>query len=1032
MPLMHSEYTSRLAHWQRVLAEDFYQPLEVLRFEGFYTMEYLTPEQAAKGPFAPVPEGLRWGKTWEYMWLRTQIVLPAAAEGEAIVLSLDAGGEATLFVNGEPFGTRRAEWVETPHHYICDNVLTQCGRAGERYELLLEVYAGHFFPDVGGCTTGPVLPGTMTDPKEEGRRAVVGRSTFGVWNEDAYQLWLDVSTLTMLMNELPEDSLRAAKIADGIEAYTRMVDFEQPAAERRADYRRARELLRPLMACQNGSTAPRMAAVGNAHLDLAWLWPMQETRRKTARTFAAQLRLLERYPEYRYIQSQPAAYEMCREHYPALYARICEAVREGRWIAEGAMYVEPDTNMPSGEALIRQLVFGKRFYRETFGVDSRLLWLPDTFGYSAVLPQLLRGCGVDYLVTQKIFWSYNEGDPFPFHYFAWKGMDGSTVTSFLPTSYTYRTDPKELCGVWRSRVQKRDLEDFLIPFGYGDGGGGPCRDHVEFALRQRDLEGAPRVEMTSPLEFFEQLDRKGGPKHTWDGELYFNAHRGTYTTQAAVKKNNRRSECALHHMELWGALAMLKGVRYNMKEAQRLWKTLLLHQFHDILPGSSIARVYQEANEAHCALQRDAGQLAQAARSALLEQAEGVTLFNGLGFAREEIIPLPDAFAYGAATAEGESVTVCGGEAQVVVPAMGAVSLVPAQAQRTEMTAVNARVSAAGIVLENECVRVEITRQGQIISYRLNGREMTCGRPMNVLRMYKDVPRLFDAWDIDSNYREQAYEVSVSESFGVICAEGLSASVRWTGHIGNSTLSQTITLRAGSPVLEFDTCVNWHELHRMLKVEFPVDVRAENALHEMQFGFVERPTHRSRSCDQQRFEVCNHRYTALCDNGHGCAVLNDCKYGVGVEDNSIELTLLRAAASPEMRSDQGEHHFRYGFTAWIGSFANSPVVQQAAAFNDPIIVQPGRLARFSAFRTDCTNVIVDTVKPADDGSGDIIVRLYESKKADTVYHLCSDLPVRSLVPCTMLEEDMGTPLAPDAQLHVRAFEVSTYRVKLQA
>lgn len=1031
MPLMHSEYISRLAHWQRVLAEDFYQPLEALCFEGFCTMEYLTPEQAAKGPFAPVPEGLRWGKTWEYMWLRTQIALPAAAEGEAIVLSLDAGGEATLFVNGEPFGTRRAEWVETPHHSICDNVLTPCARAGERYELLLEVYAGHFFPDAGGCVTGPVLPGTMTDPKEEGRRAVVGRSTFGVWNEDAYQLWLDVSTLTMLMHELPEDSLRAARIADGLEAYTRLVDFEQPAAARRADYRRARELLRPLMACRNGSTAPCMAAVGNAHLDLAWLWPMQETRRKTARTFAAQLRLLERYPQYRYIQSQPAAYEMCRAHYPSLYARICEAVREGRWIAEGAMYVEPDTNMPSGEALIRQLVFGKRFFRETFGVESRLLWLPDTFGYSAVLPQLLRGCGVDYLVTQKIFWSYNEGDAFPYHYFTWKGMDGSTVTSFLPTSYTYRTDPKELCGVWKSRVQKRDLEDFLIPFGYGDGGGGPCRDHVEFALRQRDLEGAPRVEMTSPVDFFERLDRKGGPKHTWDGELYFNAHRGTYTTQAAVKKNNRRSEHALHHLELWGALAMLRGMRYDMQEAERLWKALLLHQFHDILPGSSIARVYEEANEAHRALQRDAGQRTQAARSALVEQAEGVTLFNGLGFAREEIVSVPDAFACGAQTAEGEPVAVCGGEARVMVPAMGAVSLVPAQAQPA-MAAVHARETGTGAVLENECVRVEITRQGQIVSYRLNGREMTCGRPMNVLRMYRDVPRLFDAWDIDSNYREQESEVSVSESFEVVRAEGLSAGVRWTGRIGHSTLSQTITLRAGSPVLEFDTCVNWQELHRLLKAEFPVDVRAENALHEMQFGFVERPTHRSRSCDQQRFEVCNHRYTALCDNGHGCAVLNDCKYGVGVEENSIELTLLRAAAAPQMRSDQGEQRFRYGFTAWSGPFANSPVVQQAAAFNDPIVVQPGRLARFSAFRTDCANVIVDTVKPADDASGDIIVRLYESKKADTAYHLLSDLPVCSLVPCTMLEEDRGAPLAPDTQLHVRAFEVSTYRVKLKA
>lgn len=1031
MAPMHSEYSARLAHWQRVLAADFYHPLEAIRFEGFTTLEHLTPEAAMRGAFAPVEEGMAWGHTWEYMWLHARITLPEAAKGQAIVMSLDLGGEATLFVNGHAFGTRRAEWVAVDHHYLCDNVLTACAEAGASYELLFEVYAGHYFPDVGGCATGPVLPGTLEDPKPEGARAQIGHSTFGIWNEDAYQLWMDVSTLTMLMNELPEDALRTAKIVDGLEAYTRIVDFEQPLQARIESYRKAREILRPLLECRNGSTAPLMAAVGNAHLDLAWLWPMQETHRKTARTFAAQLRLLERYPAYRFIQSQPAAYEMCRTHYPELYARIQEAVREGRWIAEGAMYVEPDTNMPSGEALVRQLTFGKRFYREQFGVDSQMLWLPDTFGYSAALPQLLVRCGVRYLVTQKIFWSYNEGDPFPYHYFSWKGMDGSCVTSFLPTNYTYRMDPKELCGVWKARVQKRHLEDFLIPFGYGDGGGGPCRDDIEYALRERDLEGMPRVEMMSPIDFFKRLEEKGGPVNTWDGELYFNAHRGTYTTQAAIKKNNRLSELALHHMELWGALAALRGHAYDGAEAERLWKQLLLHQFHDILPGSSIARVYAEANAAHEALQRDAIGLYTAARRALLESGEGVTLFNGCGFEREEVVALPEAFSGGAVTVEGIPVPVCGQEAKVCVPAMGAVSLLPAKAQPAEPLTM-AVLTDQGALLRSDRVELRLNRQGQVLSYTLDGREMTCGKPMNVLRMYKDVPRLFDAWDIDSNYREQESCTSQAVAFEIVRASGFSASIAWEGTIGHSSIRQTITLRAGTPVVEFDTTIQWHELHRLLKVEFPVDVRAENAVHEIQFGFVERPTHRSRGYDQQRFEVCNHRYTALCDNGHGCAVLNDCKYGVGVEQNSIELTLLRAAASPEMASDQGEHRFRYGFTAWEGSLADAPVVWQAAAFNDPIALQPGSLRTFSAFATDCPNVIVDTVKPADDGSEDWVIRLYESKKADTTYHLFSDLPVEALVPCDLLEEAVSQAIAPDSALHVRAFEVSTYRVKLKA
>ena len=536
--------------------------------------------------------------------------------------------------------------------------------------------------------------------------------------------------------------------------------------------------------------------------------------------------------------------------------------------------------------------------------------------------------------------------------------------------------------------------------------------------------------MMSPLDFFEDLEKKGGPVNTWDGELYFNAHRGTYTTQAAVKKNNRRSEFALHDLELWGALASLKGKAYPQAEAERLWKQLLLHQFHDILPGSSIARVYVEANEAHRQLQQDAAKLAESARHALVKAGEGITLLNSLGFEREEVIELPEAFAHGAATLEGEHIAVCGGQARVRVPAMGAVTLTPAADGETAPVVTANRIPG-GFVMRSDRVELCLDAQAHVVSYKLDGREMTAGRPMNVLRMYKDVPRIFDAWDIDSNYREQPSVTAEAADIKIERAAGLSASIAWEGMIGHSAVRQTITLTAGSPVVTFDTTVDWHELHRLLKVEFPVDVRAENAIHEMQFGFVERPTHRSRGYDQQRFEVCNHHYTALCDNAHGCAVLNDCKYGVGVEENSIELTLLRAAASPEMQSDQGEQHFRYGFTAWEGAFADAPVVRQGLAFNEPIAQESGSLKTFSAFTADRENIVVDTLKPADDGSGDLILRLYESKKADTTFRLMTDLPVAALVPCSMLEEERAEKIAPDAPIHARPFEVKTFRVKMK-
>ena len=523
MKYMHSEWKMRLAHWIETLKRDFYHPLGVMETSAFMTMDSLTPDEAMRQTFSSMLPGTPWGHTWEYCWLKSRIVLPEQAKGKRIVMDLQTGGESTVYVNGRAFGTYRAGWVEVPHHYIVDNQLTRCGEPGQTYDVLVEAYAGHYYPEsnVGNCATGPVLPGSYTDPKEGKLRTALGEMTYGIWNEEAYQLYMDLETLRQLCDQLDPDSLRADHVADALERSTLLIDFEQPIDGRIASYQLAREALRPVLSAVNGSTMPQFWAIGNAHLDLSWLWPMEETRRKTLRTFAAQLRLMEEYPEYRYLQSQPAAYVMCREQAPELYQRIKQAVKAGQWIPEGAMWVEPDTNMPSGEALIRQVLHGKRFFREEFGVNSVILWLPDTFGYSAALPQILNGCGVRYLVTQKIFWSYNEGDQFPYHYFTWQGMDGSKVISFLPTSYTYRTDPKELCETWKKRVQKRGLDAFLLPFGYGDGGGGPARDHIEYLRREQNLEGLPRVKAASPVQFFEEMDAMGGPRNTYAGELYF-------------------------------------------------------------------------------------------------------------------------------------------------------------------------------------------------------------------------------------------------------------------------------------------------------------------------------------------------------------------------------------------------------------------------------------------------------------------------------------------------------------------------------
>ncbi len=1037
MKYMHSEWQARLRHWLVTLEQDLYLPLGQIDVTTRLTMDQLSPEEALKGEFVPMAPGTQWGHTWEYCWMKGEVVLPEEARGKRIVMDLNTGGETTVFVNGRSFGTYRAGWVSVPHHFIEDNALTTCGEPGARYDILMEAYAGHFYPEspLGGCATGPVLPGAYTDPKGDGPRATLGHITYGVWNEDAYQLYMDLQTLRMLGDEVDQESLRADRIAEALEKATLVCDFEQPLEGRIASYRAAREALKPALEAKNGSTAPVFYAIGNAHLDLAWLWPMAETYRKTSRTFAAQLRLIEQYPDYKYLQSQPAAYVMCRTYYPELYERIREAIKGGQWIAEGAMWVEPDTNMTSGESLVRQVLHGKRFFKDELGVDSVVLWLPDTFGYSAALPQILKSCGVKYLVTQKIFWSYNEGDQFPHHYFTWQGADGSEIDTFLPTSYTYRTDPKEICGTWNKRVQKRALDAFLFPFGYGDGGGGPARDYVEFLEREKDLEGMPRVKQASPTEFFQDMEAQGGPKRKYVGELYFSAHRGVYTSQAAIKKGNRRSELSLREAEMWGSLAMLcGGWTYPLERMDAAWKKLLLNQFHDILPGSSIARVYEDARRDHKWIISEAEAVRDEAMNSLTAGDGAVTVFNSLSFARKGLVCLPEAFAGGAVTADGTAVPVqpvAGGVmAQVCVPAMGAVSLKPAAA-KAEVNAACARLIDNGAVIENSQVIATLNSLGEVTSFvdKATGREFAAA-PMNSLRAYKDVPRLFDAWDIDSNYILQPVALDEPAELTVTEQGGLRAVLHLKRKVMNSVFEQDIVLAADSRRIDFRTTVDWQELHRLLKVSFPVDVQAAEGINEIQFGYMTRPTHRSRLYDSDRFEVCNQRYSALCDQSHGAAVLNDCKYGISMNDNALELTLLRAAASPEMRADNGLNTFTYAFTAWEGSFMDSPVVNEAYDLNVPLQTACGETDTFSAFSVDAKNVFIDTVKPAEDGSGDLIVRLYESKKADTNATLTLGVKAGKVSLCDMMENVIGEADVSDGKvkLHFHTFEVKTLRI----
>jgi alpha-mannosidase len=489
---LNPEWRDRIGHWIKALETQLiYRRIEPVELKAFFTMGQLRADQAARGPFRPIRPGARWGRKWEYAWFSGGVRLPAAARGCRVVLKANLGGDISVYVGGEAAGG-----LDKYHREI---TLTRNARPGESFRLLMEAYAGHGIME---CGEGPVPDGFEPVPEPAEPQTVYTGAEIGIWDEDAYQLWMDLRTLLELRDGIDPESLRVAQIDAGLREATLLADLELPREAMDATLRAARRRLAPLLACRNGPTAPTMYCFGHSHIDVAWLWPLRETESKCTRTFGTQLALMKEYPEFRFLQSQPHLYWMVKKHHPQLYARVRQAVRRGQIMPEGSMWVEADTNVTGGESLIRQLIHGKRFMREEFGVENEMLWLPDVFGYSGALPQILAGCGVKYFSTCKIFWNYHGGEPFPYNSFWWEGIDGTRLLAHLHNDYNSRTNPKAVIDRWAGRRQKDVLVSRLFPFGHGDGGGGVTRDHLEFLRRERDLEGMPRTRIAHPIDFF--------------------------------------------------------------------------------------------------------------------------------------------------------------------------------------------------------------------------------------------------------------------------------------------------------------------------------------------------------------------------------------------------------------------------------------------------------------------------------------------------------------------------------------------------
>jgi alpha-mannosidase len=1036
--VLAAERNGRINIWIEELKNHLFHKLDDVTFTGFTTKQHFTYEEAIKQEFYPMPQGTSWGAKWEYGWFRTEIVLPREAEGKRIFLHPEVGGEMLIWVNGKTAGSK-----DLKHDGI---TLTRCGNAGERFFVVVESYAGHGPRLEKG---GPCPPWRIAVPEPPPFQVMICVSDFGIWNEDAFQLLMDVHTLYKLSEGLDHKSLRAMKVNQGLLEFTFLADFELEREARDESFRNARKELAPLLSCVNGSTAPEFTIFGQSHLDLAWLWPWEETKRKCARTLSTQIALSDEYEDYKFLLCEPPIMENVKENYPELYGRLLQKVEDGSFIPEGGMYVESDTNLVSGESLIRQCLYGRKWFLEELGKESVMVWLPDCFGFNGQLPQIMKGCGIRYFTTQKIARALKGCDVFPYNNFWWEGIDGTRILTHFYKENNSRLDPLDLITRWREdRVQQENIDSFLYPFGFGDGGGGATREMVEVAGRVKDLEGAPRTYMESPVKFFQRLEEEGSVTEVYRGELYLPWHRGTYTSQAWIKKENRLTERRLREAELLNSIACFAENGENRrKELESLWKVLLFHQFHDIIPGTSITRVYEDAREALKSIKEKAlGFYGEARTKIAGSEDDGVLIFNSLSWEREELAEIP--------AKDGERLVLSG--RFPVTQKIGDRMLIPVKVPSCGYTDLGGQNQTAcenygiseeevcriyekdgSFVLENGLVKAIVDGLGQVRSVLDQETKIDYVDGIaNQFFLYQDINVDYDAWEISSFYKDVPVELGNTAELTIVERGPLKVVLLVKRMIHQSSLTQRITLSYNSRRIDFVTVIDWQETHKLLKAAFPVNIRTEEALEEIQFGYVKRPTHQNRRYDADRYEVCNHRYTAMTEPGRTAAVLNDSKYGVSTNGNSIELTLLKSPVWPDMHADKGIQEFTYSFYIENRNFTESGVVREGMQLNCPLAFWGKGTGEKEFFRISAGNVVLDTVKMAEDGQNHMVIRCYEAFGKHTSCLVTAGFNVSKAWGTTMEENLEGGKAVPvhlfenssDMLLHFAPFEIKTLRL----
>ncbi|MBF0817061.1 alpha-mannosidase [Microbacterium paludicola] len=1002
---MHDDIPLTVGRATRVLRERIQPAVHARRvpLEVAFTElpgEPIPPGEGLALDYAPFEVGSVWGAAWGTTWFRVRGTVPPEWAGQRVEAVIDLGFDVdrtgfqceglVYLPDGTPVKSLnpRNQWVR----------IADAAAGGETVEFLVEAAANPVILE-----HHPFLPTQEGDILTSSPKRLYTTRHFdlAVFDAEVFELGLDVEVLLELQAELPESSPRRMRILQALDDALDLLDLQDISGTAAA----SRAALAPALASPGEASAHEISAVGHAHIDSAWLWPVRETIRKVARTTSSMTDLIGETDDFVYGMSSAQQYAWIKEHRPEVYEKVKAAVAEGRFLPLGGMWVESDTVMPTGEAMVRQFLYGQRFFEEEFGIRSKGVWLPDSFGYSPALPQLIRRAGFEWFFTQKISW--NQVNRFPHHTFAWEGIDGSRIFSHFPSMDTYNSQLSgaEVAKASRQFRESRRANGSIAPVGWGDGGGGTTREMTGKAKRLADLEGSAKVRWEHPDAFFDRAKQQLPQPPVWVGELYLELHRATLTSQHKTKQGNRRTEHLLIEAELWAASAAFwTGAEYPYDELDALWKQVLLQQFHDILPGSSIAWVHREAVEQYERVASEAEVLIQRSLAPLAGDGTETVVFNASPYGQRGLIPL------------GASVP------------------------RQDADAVTVEESGGGYILDNGRVRVTITAEGLItsaIDHRTGREAIPAGTEANLLQLHQDFPNMWDAWDVDRFYRNRVDDLRAVESLTLEQEPG-AVTVAVTRAFSRSRLTQRITVRAGSPAVEFAQSTDWHETEKFLKVAFPLDIQAEHTAAETQFGYTKRVTHTNTSWEAAKFETSMHRFVHVEEPGFGVALTTDSTYGYDVTRDStpeqgvtttVRLSLLRAPRFPDPETDQGEQTHRYAFVIGAGI---EDATAAGLAMNLPVREATGSpvapVAQVSG------GILVSAVKLAADRSGDLIVRVYEPYGRRASGSLVFGRAVSAVSTVSLIEdgplEGLSLVDGREVALSLTPFEVRTLRVSL--